>query len=119
VNLTSRQIIRSSRSNLAFALAVLPRRKRTDMGVFYAFCRVIDDIADSPGLAVEDRISLLAHWRSLVAQKVDPEDGIECELAELLHRYSIKPETLDDIISGVEMDLTPRLFQSREDLIRY
>ena len=43
-----REIARRSKSNLAFALSTLPRRRKEDMMTFYAFCRVIDDIADEP-----------------------------------------------------------------------
>ncbi len=38
----------SGRSNLALAFLCLPRDKRADMNVFYTFCRLVDDIADSP-----------------------------------------------------------------------
>ena len=42
-------IVRKSRSNLAFALASLPEERREDMYAFYAFCRIVDDIADTAG----------------------------------------------------------------------
>ncbi len=48
------QIARRSKSNLAFALSTLPRQRRRDMVTFYAFCRVIDDLADEDGVAVEE-----------------------------------------------------------------
>ena len=43
-------ITRKSKSNLAFAFACLPAQKRCDMISFYAFCRVIDDIAAQTNL---------------------------------------------------------------------
>ena len=42
------KITRDSKSNLALAFVALGRERREDITVFYAFCRVIDDIADSP-----------------------------------------------------------------------
>ena len=51
----SRQIARRSKSNLALALSTLPRRRKQDMLTFYAFCRVIDDIADEPVDTVQER----------------------------------------------------------------
>ena len=38
-------ITRRAKSNLAFAFALLPKERRADCTTFYAFCRVIDDIA--------------------------------------------------------------------------
>ena len=48
-------ITANSGSNLAIALRVLPRERRRDMHVFYAFCRVVDDLADEPGLPMQER----------------------------------------------------------------
>jgi 15-cis-phytoene synthase len=42
------EITRQAKSNLAFALNILPRERRDDMVVFYAFCRTMDDFADDP-----------------------------------------------------------------------
>ena len=44
------EITRRAKSNLAFALRVLPRERRDDAVVFYAFCRTVDDLADEPGI---------------------------------------------------------------------
>ena len=117
---SSREIIRQSGSNLAFALAVLPRRKRDDMGIFYAFCRVVDDIADEPGIPVEERRAGLKHWRDLIYGRVEsPRPGIETEFVDLCRRYYLKEEDLEAIITGIEMDLEPLRFESTEDLKRY
>ena len=45
-------ITRASKSNLALAFVSLPRERRGDITTFYAWCRVIDDIADDPGQTV-------------------------------------------------------------------
>ncbi len=113
MNENSREIVRRSGSNLAFALAVLPPEKRQDMRVFYAFCRVIDDIADDPGLGVEERVSGLARWRALSSDnELKPESGVEQEFVEMRKRYDLEPEMLLDIIEGVERDLYPQRFET-------
>ncbi|MEC5126102.1 phytoene/squalene synthase family protein [Verrucomicrobiales bacterium BCK34] len=117
---TSLEIVQRSGSNLAFALAVLPPAKRDDMRVFYAFCRVADDIADDPGFSIEERQVALGHWRKLIrgeATSVRP--GVETEFVELLERQQLDPVELESIIDGVEMDLTPLRFETAEDLERY
>lgn len=117
---SAREIVSRSGSNLAFALAVLPRRKRDDMRVFYAFCRVVDDIADDRGYTIEERRAGLARWRDLVHGRVsDPRAGIESEFADLSRRYSLGTADLDAIITGMEMDLEPQRFDTASDLQRY
>jgi len=49
------EITRQAKSNLAFALNILPKERRDDMVVFYAFCRTMDDLADDPSVATADR----------------------------------------------------------------
>ncbi|MFL6537613.1 MAG: squalene/phytoene synthase family protein, partial [Chthoniobacterales bacterium] len=51
--LNAATITRQSGSNLALAFFSLDRERRDDITLFYAFCRVIDDIADSGALAVD------------------------------------------------------------------
>ena len=52
-------ITRQSKSNLALAFISLGRERKRDITVFYAFCRVVDDIADSSELSVvEKRVRL-------------------------------------------------------------
>ena len=56
-------ITRKAQSNLAFALQILPKDRREDAVVFYAFCRVIDDLADDLALPLEARQQGLDAWR--------------------------------------------------------
>ena len=117
---SSSEIVRRSGSNLAFALAVLPRRKRDDMRVFYAFCRVVDDIADDPGFSVEERLAGLNRWRDLIHGRLaSPQKGIEEEFIELRQRYPLKQDDLEAILSGMERDFTPQRFETAEELRQY
>jgi 15-cis-phytoene synthase len=117
---TSLEIVQRSGSNLAFALAVLPPAKRDDMRVFYAFCRVADDIADDLGFTIEERQTALQHWRELIrGGDILARPGVETEFVDLVARKELAPAELEAIIDGVEMDLTPLRFQTAEDLKRY
>ena len=64
-------ITRQSKSNLALAFISLGRERKRDITVFYAFCRVIDDIADSAELSVAEKQASLAKWRQML-QAVAP-----------------------------------------------
>lgn len=116
---TSEQIVRRSGSNLAFALAVLPKAKRRDMRVFYAFCRVIDDIADEPGFSLEERREGLNRWRNLVQGEETPLAGVELEFVDLQKQYGLDENTLLEIVEGVEMDLGPLRFETQDALKAY
>ena len=57
------KITQTSKSNLALAFISLGRERRRDITTFYAFCRVIDDIADDVDLAAPEKKRRLAEWR--------------------------------------------------------
>ena len=57
------KITRESKSNLALAFVSLGRERRRDITTFYAFCRVIDDIADDVDLSAEEKKQRLDRWR--------------------------------------------------------
>lgn len=117
---SAREIVRRSGSNLAFALAVLPRAVRRDMEVFYGFCRSVDDLADEAGLSLSERRAGLERWRGLVGGAVsDPRPGMEREFDELRRRRELEQGDLLAIIEGMEMDLEPRRFESTSDLRAY
>lgn len=117
---TSREIVARSGSNLAFALSVLPKEKRDDMCVFYAFCRVVDDIADDPDVGDEEKKTALQRWRLIArggSEKYLP--GVETEFEEIRKRYSLDPTELTAIIDGMEMDTGPLRFETAGELKHY
>src|SRR5436190_23394672 len=85
----SRQIARRSKSNLALALSTLPRKRKQDMLTFYAFCRVIDDIADEPVDTVEERGKALDAWRQGLQNGFIEPDELQAELEAVIRRYDI------------------------------
>lgn len=116
---SARDIVKRSRSNLAFALACLPKRRRQDMYVFYAFCRVVDDIADDDGWTTPQRLEALDRWRAVVRGDAEDREPFEDDLLELRDRYEIPAEEMLAIIDGVAMDIEPRRYQTWEELKLY
>jgi len=100
------QITRASQSNLAFAFISLGKERRRDITVFYAFCRLIDDIADDPELSREEKARRLAMWREALQGESPNEPALAPEVRRLMCKYPITPAMLEEIIAGVEMDLT-------------
>lgn len=115
-------IVRAAGSNLAFALAVLPRDRRRDMRVFYAFCRVIDDIVDAETAPEAEKRDALDRWRSLIAGGIGESaarPGLEAEMGELIRRRELPVATLTEIIDGVAMDLDRDRYATIDELLVY
>ncbi len=114
-----REIARRSKSNLAFALSTLPRQRKEDMMTFYAFCRVIDDIADEPVDTVAERQRALEAWKHGILHGFETPDELQAEVAELPKRYPIDPALLAEIVDGVASDLVTTRYRTYEELLGY
>ncbi len=113
------QITRRAKSNLAFALRILPRERRDDAVVFYAFCRTLDDLADAPGIPAAERAASLQAWQHGLEQGFENPTELQRGIVALRERLSIPNEPLVAIIEGCRMDLEPRRFQTWNDLSDY
>ena len=89
------------------------------MTIFYAFCRVIDDIADSSELSVAEKQEQLAAWRAMLRAAASDEPPLARDVRNLMNKYSLLPETLEEIIAGVEMDLSIFSYTTFQDLRVY
>lgn len=113
------QITRCAKSNLAFALHILPRQRREDMVVFYAFCRTLDDLADEPGLPVCERARLLESWRVGLLTGFNQPTTLQRQVIALRDSHAIPNHLLTAIIDGCTMDLHPQRFNTWDDLSDY
>ncbi len=112
-------ITRQSKSNLALGFISLGRERKRDITVFYAFCRVIDDIADSAELTLEEKQVRLATWRRMLRTAAAGEPLLAGDLRRLIEKYSLPPGMFEEIIAGVEMDLTILRYRTFEELRVY
>jgi phytoene synthase len=112
-------ITRASKSNLALAFVSLPRERRDDITVFYAWCRVIDDIADDPGQTVEQRRAALDLWKEALSQSVPGESTLAVPVRALVKKYALHVRHFHEIIAGVEMDLARATYETWDDLRLY
>jgi 15-cis-phytoene synthase len=113
------QITKQSRSNLALAFISLGAEQRRDITTFYAFCRLIDDIADSTELAKAEKAERLTKWRRSLAAAQPNEPPLAPELRALIAKYQLTPAMLEEIIAGVEMDLSRSRYATFEELRLY
>lgn len=113
------EITRRAKSNLAFALRILPRERRDDAVVFYAFCRTLDDLADEPGIPAPERAAALEAWQHGLMDGFESPTPLQQDIIALRERLHIPNELLCAIVEGCRMDLEPRRFQTWEDLSQY
>lgn len=115
----SAEITRQAKSNLAFALQILPKERRDGMVTFYAFCRVVDDLADDPNQPLAEREAALQAWKDGLENGFARPDALQQEVIELMARHSIPVNLLTAIIDGCLMDLHPQRFGTWDDLSQY
>jgi phytoene synthase len=116
---TAAAITKASKSNLALAFVALPPQRREDITAFYAFCRLVDDIADDPALPVEEKRRRISLWRESLGDAFAGEPAIAPAIREIIRKYMIQPTLFGEILDGVEMDLLPRRYVTFEDLQLY
>jgi 15-cis-phytoene synthase len=116
---SAQTITKSSGSNLALAFIALPRQKRDDIAVFYSFCRVVDDIADEPGMAPAERKRALDLWIESLTRPAPGEPPLAAQVRDLIARYEIPAERFEEIIFGCEMDLAGTVYETWDDLRLY
>jgi presqualene diphosphate synthase len=93
-------------SSFYAAMRLMPRAEREAMFAIYAFCRMVDDIADDGDGTREQRFAELTFWRrdldTLYAGDVPVKSGF---LKEAVARYGLRKEDFLAIIDGMEMDV--------------
>jgi phytoene synthase len=95
---------RASGSSFYAAMRILPPAQRAAMFEIYAFCRAVDDIADSDAPR-EQRLAQLSDWRKNIDAIYT--DGSIASLAGLttaIRRFGLKCEDFHSVIDGMEMD---------------
>ena len=113
------QITRRSRSSFYYAFILLPPERRRALHAVYAFCRFIDDIADDE--SIREPALLLKRWREELDRVYagTPTRALSRALADSAQRFNIPRELFEEIIAGVEMDLSRKRYQSWQELEPY
>ena len=118
----SATLTRRSRSNFYYAVLTLPRARRDALYAVYAFCRIVDDVADLGRDTAAQRTEL-GLWREDVARCFEPgpppSHPIARQLATAVRAYPIPRAALEAIIEGCEMDLARGRYETFADLAPY
>ncbi len=113
------EITRRSSSNFYYAFMLIPAERRQALYAVYAFCRFVDDIADDA--TVRDPAVLLRRWREELERVYggEPTRPVSRALADAARRFTIPREYFEEVIAGVEMDLTRKRYQTFDELRLY
>lgn len=115
------RVVRQSGTSFYWAMRLLPEERRQAMYAVYAFCREVDDIADSPGESVE-KLRALERWREEIdlLYRGRPERLTSRALLEPVDRFDLPQEEFQAIIDGMEIDAAPRVrIRSVDGLLDY
>lgn len=98
-------IVRAAGTSFYRGMRVLPADRRNAMYAIYAFCRLVDDIADEAGSLEEKRIGLAA-WRSNITALYQgrAEGPVTRVLAAAVLRFQLRAADFIAVIDGMETD---------------
>jgi len=107
---TPREILaveqKAKRSSFYAAMRLMPCAEREAMFAIYAFCRMVDDIADDGIGTREERFAAITRWRrdldTLYAGGMAIESAF---LKDAVARYRLRKEDFLAVIDGMEMDV--------------
>lgn len=113
-----------SGSSFYYSFLYLPAEKRRAITALYAFCREVDDVVDECSDEAVARAKL-AWWRQEVNAIFDaesltkPTHPVAKALATVTHTFNLTSERLNQIIDGMEMDLTYNRYADFDTLRHY
>jgi presqualene diphosphate synthase len=98
-------IVRRAGTSFYRGMRVLPPDRRNAMYAIYAFCRMVDDIADDDD-PFDAKRPKLAAWRERVAglYQGESDDPVTRVLVAAVQRFDLRREDFLAVIDGMEMD---------------
>ena len=115
-----KEVTQNSGSNFYYSFLFLPSDRRDLMYTVYAFCREVDNAVDDPPSGSHP-LEQVHSWRKEVSAAYDgsPSFPVTISLAHHLKQVDIPQAYFQDLITGVEMDLTIKRYATFEDLYTY
>lgn len=115
-------ITRRAAANFFYGIRLLPRVKRDAMSAVYAFARRVDDIGDDGG-EPERQLARLGAERAMLARLAAGEsiglDPVHVALAHAHLRSPLPLDALEQLIDGVEMDVSGTRYETFDELVVY
>jgi len=98
-------IVRAAGTSFYRGMAILPPDRRMAMYAIYAFCRIVDDIADDPA-PFDTILPRLDAWRARIAAlyQGQADAAVERVLLRAIAAFGLRREDFDAVIDGMQMD---------------
>ncbi len=110
----------ASGSSFYYSFLYLPRERRRAITALYAFCREVDDVVDETS-DTQLAATKLAWWRQEIGLLFDgkPQHPVSRALQPAIAAYGVTAARLNEIIDGMQMDLTQTRYLDFAGLERY
>ena len=107
------------KSSFGPAFLFLDKKRRGALAVYYAFCRLMDDLADEPG--IEDRAAQLTFWRAEIGRVFEQKatTPLGKELQQTASEFNMTPDRFLQLIDGMEADMKGRRYATFAQLEQY
>ena len=114
------RIAKEQAKNFYYAFRTLPPKKRRAIYAAYAFCRLCDDIADED-LPLDEKRRRFEQTRQRLADRHNgrADEPVFAALDDASTAFGIPEHYFEEVIRGVEIDLTLNRFQTFEELRAY
>ena len=98
-------IVRRSGTSFYRGMRILPADRRAAMYAIYAFCRLVDDVADEPA-PIEQKHRELAAWRERIdaLYRGETEDAVTRALLAAIRQFDLRREDFLAVIDGMQTD---------------
>lgn len=100
-------LVKKSGTSFYHGMKILPPARRDAMYAIYAFCRVVDDIADEETTDPTSKKQQLDTWREYIFSLYKTgyaENHISRALLSVIQTYQVRQEDFIAVIDGMEMD---------------
>ena len=116
----TRSEARARRSNFGVAFALLPAAQRDAIRAVHAWSRSVDDGVDEASDA-DEASRAVAVWRREVGllYSSEPEEEVTRALRRHVDRFDIPRAYFEELVRGVEMDVTHTRYPTFQDLAGY
>lgn len=118
----AKKITQDYAKSFYFAAKFLPRDKKNDTYILYAFCRQTDFLVDDLGGDLESKKQALDLWRKMTLEAFEKnisDNSILDLFVKVFAKYKIPERLAFELIDGVEMDLSKNKYKNYQELERY
>ncbi|MCW2548886.1 MAG: squalene synthase HpnD [Mycobacterium sp.] len=115
-----KKITEQQARNFSYGIRLLPPHKRAALSAVYAFARRADDIGDDPELDESVKVLRLKALREVLSDlPAAGSDPVMLALDDTSRRFPLPLDALEELIDGIEMDVTGTTYETFDELVVY